>query len=90
MKKRIDDLENAKAKKATYSEVVKKVVVKEKPTVSDNTKKEVLSQARKIIGISPITDSDLDYISSKGINKEQALEESVKDFIRYELKINDD
>ena len=32
----------------------------------DNTKKDIINEAKKIVGISPITDDDLQYISSKG------------------------
>ena len=36
----------------------------------DNTKGEVLKEAQKIVGLSPVTDEDLEYIFNKGISKQ--------------------
>ena len=63
--------------------------VKEVPNNAINKKQAALAEAKKVVGIYPVTDRDLDYImNEKGSNKNETLKIAANDFIRDELKIN--
>ena len=90
MNARIEALEKIK-NKGTFTKVNRKSysqAVLTDPT--EHKKKKVLEEARKVIGLSPITDEDLDEYLEKGMNKHEALEEAAADFLKFELKIDSD
>ena len=47
----------------------------------EHGKKKVLEEARKIIGIKPVTDLDLEEYTDKGFPDKEAMEEAAKDFL---------
>ena len=80
MKKKINDLENAGSPSKSYMEAIKTIDTKIQTIIekTDNTKRDIAKEARKIMGISPITQGDLEYLTNTGIQKDNILKESVK------------
>ena len=56
---------------------------------TDNSKRDILREAKKIVGISPIIEDDLEYLMSKGTHKDRVLMVTANDFLKYEMKISD-
>ena len=54
----------------------------------EHGRKKVLEEARKIVGIKPVTDLDIEEYTDKGMGDKEALEEAAKDFLRLELKFD--
>ena len=44
-------------------------------------RKKVLEEVRKIVGIKPVTDLDIEEYTEKGMGDKEALEEAAKDFL---------
>ena len=69
-----------------HSDIVKKPATTNIPHNTSNEEK-VLDEAKKVIGLYPITDRDIDYIISEGSTKHNALRIAALDFLKDELKI---
>lgn len=84
-------LEKNKSPSKLYTDAVK--TVERKITnlrqSYDNKKEEVLTEAKKIIGLAPVTVQDLEHIFNNGVSKLDLLEKAVSDFLKYELKLDD-
>ena len=65
---------------------LRSLILKQYPI--EHGKKKVLEEARKVIGLSPTTDDDLEEYTERRMNKQEALEEAVSDFLKMELKIS--
>ena len=92
---RVEQLEASKTETneegngTTYSDVIKKPATTPIPhNISKETK--VLDEAKKVIGLYPITDRDIDHIISEGSSKHDALRIAALEFLRDELKITKD
>jgi len=81
LNRRIDKMENEKANGQSYSESVKR-------GPKEDDKEDFLAEARNIIGIVPITDSDFDHYLQQGKDSEESLIAAVDDFLKLELKLN--
>ena len=78
---RLDKLENVNNKKdvkETYADAVKKEV----------TKTNFFQEARKIIGLLPINNRDIERNMEEGVDKKDAIRAAVDEFLRLELKMN--
>ena len=57
---------------------------------TDNTKSDVTKAARKIIGISPITQDDLECLDKPDTTQEDLYANAAREFLTKELKYTDD
>ena len=46
------------------------------------------SKSSSVVGLSPITDAELEEYCEKGCSKQEALEEAAKDFLKLKLKLD--
>ena len=91
MKRKINDLEKAGSPSKSYVEAIKTIDTKIQTIIekTDNTKKDITKEARKIIGISHITSEDLDNFLGMGTYKDRILLKAAKDFLIQELKYSE-
>ena len=91
IKTRIDNLENITSG-SNYDVAVNEAImevdrkIQHLRTKADNTKVEILGEAKKIVGIAPVTDTDLDHLLAKGIKRGKLLDVAALDFLTEELK----
>ena len=98
IKKRLEILENAfpspplNSPSKAYNQAIKDVDVKIRKIrqTPKNAKKEITAEAKKIIGISPVTQEDLDFFTEKGVPQHKLLIEATKDFLIMELKFTEE
>ena len=88
MKRKINDLEKAGSPSKSYIEAIKTIDTKIQTIIekTDNTKKDITKEARKIISILPKTQEDLEHLTDTGIHKEHIFKEAAKDLLIKELK----
>ena len=89
VKRRLDQLENNLSPSKTYSEALKSVDKKISHIRADNSKAEILKEAKKIVGIAPITDDDIDYLLSIGNSRDTILMTATTDSLKYTIKMSD-
>ena len=93
MQERIQSLEN-RNNNDKYDTAINEAVndidnrIRDLRSKADNSKIDILREAKKIVGISPVNDNDLDYILSNGANVENVLNIAAQDFLTYELKFS--
>ena len=51
---------------------------------------DIFNEARKIVGIFPITNSDIHHYISKGKDNDTSILEAVNDFLKLELKLDEE
>merc|ERR1712115_385538 len=86
--KKISDLEQAASPLKEYMDSIRTVDTKIQTLIekTDNIKRDLTKAARKIIGISPVTQEDLEHLTNNGITKENIYTEAAKEFLTKELK----
>ena len=91
MQKKISDLEQAPSPSKDYKANIKRVNTRIQTLVekTDNTKLNVTKAARKIIGISPITQNDLERLTNTGTTQKDLYAEAAREFLTKEQKYTD-
>ena len=92
VQKKISDLEQAPSPSKDYMANITRVNTRIQTLVekTDNTKLNVTKAARKIIGISPITQNDLERLTNTGTAQEDLYAEATREFLTKELKYKDE
>ena len=83
LRQKINNLEKAGSPSESYMDAIKTIDTKIQTIMekTDNTKKDITKAAGKIMGISPITQQNLDHLISTGTDKENINTEAAKEFL---------